>query len=53
MTVTGVADVASAVSHRPSLLGLEVDANLRKMVDYLQSVGTPQELIVKYLVETL
>jgi hypothetical protein len=32
----GVPNVAAAVTKRPSLLGLDVDANLRKIVDYLQ-----------------
>jgi hypothetical protein len=36
MTSIGVPDVATAVAKRPSLLGLDVDANLRKIVDYLQ-----------------
>jgi hypothetical protein len=36
MTSIGVPDVAAAVAKRPSLLGLDVDANLRKIVDYLQ-----------------
>lgn len=36
MASIGVPDVAAAVARRPSLLGLDVDANLRKIVDYLQ-----------------
>ena len=36
MTSIGVADVGAAVVSRPSLLGLDVDANLRKIVEYLQ-----------------
>jgi hypothetical protein len=36
MMSIGVPDVAAAVAKRPSLLGLDVDANLRKIVDYLQ-----------------
>ncbi len=36
MASIGVADVGAAVVARPSLLGLDVDANLRKIVEYLQ-----------------
>jgi hypothetical protein len=34
--VAGVRDVGAAVVGRPSLLGLDVDANLRKIVEYLR-----------------
>eukprot|EP00879_Flechtneria_rotunda_P011513 GHRR01012026.1.p1 GENE.GHRR01012026.1~~GHRR01012026.1.p1 ORF type:complete len:160 (+),score=40.37 GHRR01012026.1:413-892(+) len=49
----GVADVAAAVVKRPSLLGLEVHANLRKIVDYLQYIQTPPEKIVQYITESI
>lgn len=49
----GVVDVAAAVMSRPSLLGLGVDANLRKIVEYLRYTETPPETIVKYLVESI
>ena len=49
----GVADPAEAVLSRPSLLGLDVDANLRKMVDYLKYVETPADKIVEYITKTL
>lgn len=38
---------------RPSLLGLTVDRNLRLMVDYLRSVGTDEETLLKYITESL
>ncbi|GIL79021.1 hypothetical protein Vretimale_70 [Volvox reticuliferus] len=49
----GVQDVAQAVINRPSLLGLEVDGNLRKIVEYLQYTETPTDTIVKYVVESI
>lgn len=49
LTQIGVTDVAAAVVKRPSLLGLSVDANLRKIVDYLESIETPPEKIVQYI----
>ena len=49
----GVVDVAEAIMNRPSLLGLDVDANLRKIVEYLRYTETPPETIVKYLVESI
>lgn len=49
LTQIGVTDVAAAVIKRPSLLGLSVDANLRKIVDYLESIETPPEKIVQYI----
>lgn len=53
LTSIGVQDVAKAVISRPSLFGLEVDANLRKIVEYLQYIETPPETIVKYVVESI
>jgi hypothetical protein len=49
----GVPNVAAAVVQRPSLLGLEADANLRKIVDYLTYVGTDADTIVKYIVKSI
>jgi hypothetical protein len=49
----GVQNVAAAVAKRPSLLGLDVDANLRKIVDYLQYVETPPDKIVEYITTTI
>ncbi|KXZ51865.1 hypothetical protein GPECTOR_11g301 [Gonium pectorale] len=49
----GVPDVGAAVVSRPSLLGLDVNANLRKIVEYLQYTETPTETIVKYVTETI
>jgi hypothetical protein len=49
----GIPDVAAVVARRPSLLGLDVDNNLRRMVGYLQSVDTPPETIAKYLESSL
>jgi len=45
-------DVGAAVIKRPSLLGLEL-ANLEKIVGYLQSVETPPETIVKYMLTSI
>jgi hypothetical protein len=49
----GISDVGAVVSQRPNLLGLDVDQNLRKIVEYLQYVETPPETIIKYLSETI
>ena len=49
----GIEDVGAVIVRRPNLLGLDVDQNLRKMVDYLKYVETPTETIIKYLVESL
>lgn len=49
----GVPSVGAAVVSRPSLLGLEVEANLKKMVDYLLYIETPPETIAKYLSQSL
>lgn len=49
----GVTDVAAAVVRRPSLLGLRVDANLEKIVEYLRYVETPPDKIVQYITETI
>lgn len=48
----GVQDVAAAVLKRPSLLGLDL-GNLQKIVGYLQSVDTPPETIVKYMLTSI
>lgn len=42
-----------AVIARPSLLGLEVDKNLEKIIDYLRYIETPPEQIVKYLLQSI
>ena len=39
----------SSCVRRPNLLGLDVDKNLRKIVDYLVYVETPPETIVKWV----
>jgi hypothetical protein len=46
-------DVAAAVVARPSLLGLDVDASLRKIVEYLQYTETPPDKIVEYLTRSI
>lgn len=46
-------DVTAALIKRPSLLGLDVNENLRKIVDYLKYTETPPETIVKYIVESI
>lgn len=53
MTEIGVTDVAATVIGRPSLLGLDVDANLRKIVEYLKYTETPPETIVKYITTSI
>ncbi|KAG2423385.1 hypothetical protein HXX76_015351 [Chlamydomonas incerta] len=53
MTSIGVANVGAAVVGRPSLLGLDVDANLRKIVEYLQYTETPPETIVQYICKSI
>lgn len=49
----GVDNIAETVVERPSLLGLDADQNLRKIVDYLQYIETPPEKIVEYLKRTI
>ncbi len=45
--------MAAAVVARPSLLGLDVDASLRKIVEYLQYTETPPDKIVEYLTRSI
>jgi len=45
--------IVEAVIARPSLLGLEVDKNLEKIIDYLRYIETPPEQIVKYLLQSI
>lgn len=49
----GIADVAEVVVNRPSLFGLDVEKNLKKIVDYLQYTETPPEAIAKYLIKSI
>ncbi|PNH11459.1 hypothetical protein TSOC_001684 [Tetrabaena socialis] len=49
----GITNVSAAIIARPSLLGLDVDANLRKIVEYLKYTETPPELIIKYVAESI
>jgi hypothetical protein len=53
LTSIGVEDVAAAVVQRPSLLGLDVDQNLRKIVDYLLYVETPSDKIVAIITKSI
>lgn len=53
LTSIGVPNVAAAVAKRPSLLGLSVDASLRKIVEYLQYIETPADKIVEYVCNTI
>lgn len=53
MAGIGVPDVAAAVSGRPSLLGLDVDASLSKIVDYLKYVGTEPDKIVEMVCRSI
>ena len=46
-------EVVANLTLRPSLLGLDPDENMRKMVDYLISTGNTQEEALKYLLKTL
>ena len=41
--------MGAIVAQRPNLLGLDVDQNLRKIVEYLQYVETPPETIIKWV----
>ncbi|GAX72795.1 hypothetical protein CEUSTIGMA_g250.t1 [Chlamydomonas eustigma] len=50
LSITNVGDV---IAKRPNLLGLNVDKNLRKIVEYLQYVETPPETIIKYLTDSI
>jgi hypothetical protein len=42
-----------AVADRPSLLGLDVENNLRKMVEYLLENDYTQEQVIEYITTTL
>lgn len=42
-------EVGGIVAERPNLLGLDVDQNLRKIVEYLKYVETDPATIIKYL----
>jgi hypothetical protein len=53
LTSIGVTDVAAAVAKRPTILGLSVEASLRKIVEYLQYIETPPEKIVDYICNTI
>mmetsp|Transcript_18814 Transcript_18814/g.32115 ORF Transcript_18814/g.32115 Transcript_18814/m.32115 type:complete len:221 (-) Transcript_18814:393-1055(-) len=50
--VKGV-EMGPALTHRPNMLGLDVDVNLPKIVSYLESIETPPAQIVEYLVKTI
>jgi hypothetical protein len=45
--------LAAAISRRPSILGLSVDTNLRRMVDYLLSMGTEKAKVAEHVLRTL
>jgi len=49
----GVGDLRAAVLARPSLLGLDANASLRKIVEYLRSVGTAPEDIAIYVTKSI
>jgi hypothetical protein len=49
----GVRDLRAAVIARPSLLGLDADGSLRKIVGYLRSVGTPPGEIAAYVAKSI
>jgi hypothetical protein len=49
----GVEDLRAAVLARPSLLGLDADASLRKIVGYLKSVGTAPDDIAAYVTKSI
>lgn len=49
----GMNDVSNILCTRPSLFGLDPNSNLKKIVDYLKYVETPQETILKYLETSL
>eukprot|EP00197_Chlamydomonas_leiostraca_P003614 CAMPEP_0202859796 /NCGR_PEP_ID=MMETSP1391-20130828/1765_1 /ASSEMBLY_ACC=CAM_ASM_000867 /TAXON_ID=1034604 /ORGANISM="Chlamydomonas leiostraca, Strain SAG 11-49" /LENGTH=178 /DNA_ID=CAMNT_0049538879 /DNA_START=187 /DNA_END=723 /DNA_ORIENTATION=- len=53
MKEIGIQDVNAVVAGRPSLLGLDVDMNLRKIVDYLVYTETPLEKIVEYISKSI
>lgn len=49
----GIVEAAAVVAKRPTLLGLDADQNLKKMVGYLLESGNSVEEIVKYLETSL
>ena len=44
--------MGAAIVRRPNLLGLDLDS-LSKIVGYLQSIDTPPETILKYMLTTI
>lgn len=49
----GVESPGAAVASRPSLLGLDVDNGLKKIVEYLQYTETPPDKIVEYITRSI
>jgi len=45
--------IVESIIARPSLLGLEVDKNMEKIIDYLVYIETPPEQIVKYVLQSI
>lgn len=53
MVEAGIADPAKAVVQRPTLLGLEPDQGLRKIVEYLKETGHSPESIAELLATSI
>ena len=49
----GVTDIATVIKERPSLLGLDPEEQLRRVVEYFKANGYSQEEIVKLVSESI
>lgn len=49
----GMENPMNVLADRPSLFGLDVDKNLKKIVDYLQNNDFSQEQIVEMLADSI
>lgn len=50
---SGVAAMLQIIVERPSLSGLDVENNIKRIVDYLEARDYPREEIATYLKKTL
>lgn len=53
LTSSGFRDPAAIILRRPTTLGLDVDNNLRRIVDYLLVNGYTMEQIEEFLATTI
>jgi hypothetical protein len=49
----GVTDIAAVITERPSLLGLDPEQQLRRVVDYFKANGYSQEEIIELVSKSI